>query len=151
MLEFWYNVTFTPTCWIWNGSYDGRGYGRYRIGAKYYRSHRIAYEFVYGTIGTNKLYVCHKCDVRGCVRPGHLFLGTPKDNVRDCMAKNRFKPGHLSGSEHPRTHLTDADILSIRLEYALGNITQTELAKLYGVAQTTISAIIRNINWKGIT
>jgi len=37
--------------------------------------------------------VLHRCDVKLCVRPGHLFAGTQADNVRDMIAKGRQATG----------------------------------------------------------
>lgn len=40
-------------------------------------------------------YVCHRCDVYGCVKADHLFWGTSSDNARDCVLKGR----HVSGAQ----------------------------------------------------
>jgi hypothetical protein len=34
-------------------------------------------------------YACHRCDVRKCYALDHLFWGTPSDNMRDCLLKQR--------------------------------------------------------------
>src|SRR6516225_4211550 len=80
-------------CWIFNGSKRRGGYGQFAIRRnahiKHYTAHRFAWEIYKGDIPSD-VCVLHKCDVRECVNPTHLFLGTRADNNRDCIAKGRW-------------------------------------------------------------
>lgn len=71
-------------CWLWQRSFFFNGYGRFGD----HRAHRVAWEFVNGKI-SDGLLVLHKCDVRSCVNPSHLFLGTQMDNMHDMIEKGR--------------------------------------------------------------
>jgi hypothetical protein len=81
-------------CWLWTGGINTWGYGvLHRRGAhESISAHRAAWELHRGPI-PNGLFVLHKCDTRMCVNPDHLFLGTQRDNIHDCMAKGRNKRG----------------------------------------------------------
>lgn len=74
-------------CWLWTAS-TAKGYGQIRIGGKSTSTHRAAYEAFKGPIPTG-LHVCHRCDTPICINPDHLFLGTPRDNAQDKVAKGR--------------------------------------------------------------
>jgi hypothetical protein len=74
-------------CWYWIGSRDSGGYGI--IGPR--KAHRESYELFHGKIPIG-MHVLHKCDIRSCINPDHLFLGTQLDNMRDCKRKGRIKP-----------------------------------------------------------
>ena len=82
------------SCWPWTGSVCSDGYGTIgttgegREGSKIVGTHRVAYESVHGAIPSG-MCVCHRCDNPRCCNPAHLFLGTQRDNVYDCIAKGR--------------------------------------------------------------
>lgn len=86
-------------CWLWTGYVGRNGYGEIGISQKTMRAHRVAYEELIGPIPQG-LYLCHKCDVRSCVNPAHLFPATQLENIRDCIAKGRS--AKMAGIPRPR-------------------------------------------------
>lgn len=75
-------------CWEWQGFCNYKGYGMNSFRGKNRHLHRLMYQAVKGPIPP-KHFVCHRCDVRHCCNPDHLFIGTAADNNRDCGNKGR--------------------------------------------------------------
>lgn len=92
--EFHKRYTKTDTCWLWNLSISAGGYGVFRIPGtkKCSTAHRVSYLIHKGPIPEG-LLICHKCDVRHCVNPDHLFAGSAKRNMQDMVNKGRNKGG----------------------------------------------------------
>lgn len=140
MKSFWSKVTKTHTCWLWTGANNGKGYGRLYVGGKFVYPHRYSFKLHIGDIPTGML-VCHSCDVRNCVNPDHLFLGTSKDNTQDMISKGRLRSA---------TKLSEHDVMRIRDLYASGTYSQAKLAQEYRCNQSQISRIVTSKRRKNV-
>ncbi len=96
------------------------------------------------------MLVLHHCDNPPCVRPSHLWLGTPLDNMRDMIGKDRarhpFRYGLRTWSK-----LTPTEVREIRMAYAAGGMTQQALATQYKVSRRLIGGIVRGKRWTSVT
>lgn len=132
--------------WMWNGNLDSHGYGQLKIGGKTLLAHRVSYQIHNGEIPEG-LHVLHDCDIRNCVNPEHLHLGTNADNVRERM--ERGKSTAHRGEEHGRAKLTAKQVQDIRARFNNGE-TQLSLGREYGVNQTHISRIVNKVEWRHV-
>ena len=139
-------------CWEWTGALYKSGYGFMGVGNKSGKrttegAHRVSYKIHTGKIPIG-FYICHHCDNKTCVRPSHLFLGTPKENSKDRDLKFRGKPGYVPGEKNGMSKLSENDVLKIR---SIGKkLKQKEIALQFNVTQTLIGMILRRKIWKNI-
>lgn len=132
-------------CLLWTGSSDYKGYGSLRIKGKLVKAHRFAWARKNGPIPNGKL-VLHRCDNPSCVNADHLFIGTHTDNVRDMDNKGRRVNGQLKGELCHAAKLSEDDIVAIRNDTR----RQVDVAKNYGISQTTVSKIQLKQTWRHV-
>jgi hypothetical protein len=130
-------------CWLWTGGRGVKGHGRFWDGKTEVAAAHFSYELEYGLMPPDKPFACHKCDNPPCVRPSHLFAGSPDDNMKDMIQKGRS----LFGDKNPRAILTQDTAAEIRKMYATGEFFYRELAKTFGVSITTICFVIKKYAW----
>lgn len=133
-------------CWLWTGAVQPEtGYGALNRVGGVVGAHRLSWELHRGPIPYG-LHVLHKCDIRSCVNPDHLFLGTNKDNIDDMKRKGRDRHRGPQGEAHPRAKLTVTDVLAIRADKR----GPTEIARELSVSTATIEAIRSRRNWRHV-
>lgn len=137
-------------CWLWTGTVNGGGYGS----IEYHRplingAHRASWYLHHGVLSPD-LHVCHKCDVRRCVRPDHLFLGTCADNSRDCVAKGRHSGGAKPGIRYYKVKLTEQQVREIKRAISSGE-QQKDIAERLSLSRATISDINCGRTWSDVS
>lgn len=150
--RFWLKVDRSNPdgCWLWIAAVDGKGYGllaektpgskRVRV----HKAHRYSWELVHGPI-FGGLFVLHRCDTPECVNPDHLFLGTHADNMRDMVAKGRWKGGRKRGPNYrprrryPRTNAQPTPELLQELArlFRVERVGFFEIGKRLGISRVT--------------
>jgi hypothetical protein len=143
------NISITGGCWVWNAGHSSAGYGKVRWRNRVMGAHRAAWEIFQGPIPTG-LLVLHRCDNPPCVNPGHLFLGTQGDNVRDCAHKGRFYGRTHSpqrGEQNNAAKLTAEKVREIRSLYSAGGVIFRELGLKYGVTCSGIECVVNRKTW----
>jgi Autographiviridae endonuclease len=132
-------------CWLWQGEVRPDGYGLVSLDGRELRAHRAAWILFRGEIAPG-VVVCHKCDVRACVNPEHLFLGTPADNAQDMLNKGRSPRGE---SNH-NAKLTAEQVSRIKAMLAEDRLYISEIAREFGVTASTIRGIKQGKSWRGV-
>lgn len=91
----------------------------------------------------------HKCDVRRCVRPDHLFEGTRADNNKDTSSKGRIRGGQPGGAAHPRAVLTEEIVTRIWYLRRFG-LSPGKIGRILGLNRSTVKNVIYGGYWSHV-
>lgn len=136
-------VEKSATCWLYTGPRDLGGYARIQVTEGQRTGvHRLAWEQANGRPVPPGMEVCHRCDVRHCVNPDHLFLGTPAENSQDMVAKGR----QCLGTKNTAAKLTPDQVRDIRSRVAFRGYKKA-LSAEFGVSPSLIKQVRAGRVW----
>ena len=131
-------------CWeCISHSVDTNGYPVATVNHLQDRIYRHVFRRFKGSIPDGYV-IRHTCDNRLCINPGHLLIGTQKDNVSYRFKRDRSAKGEDNG----RSKLTESEVVAILKDTVTPKM---KLAKKYNVDAKVIRDIKNGITWKSVT
>lgn len=145
-------------CWLWSAARSGAGYGVIELSHQgvywAFGAHRASWLLTGRDIPWG-LCILHRCDVRPCVNPAHLFIGTLGDNNRDTVAKGRFRSGAalrpecLPRGERHHNAIMTAELVR-QLRQLAGTASHRALAGRFGISPSTVGQILSGETWREV-
>lgn len=129
-------------CWIWQKS-TKLGYGITFLNGRHEQAHRASWKVFVGEIESGK-QINHKCHVRNCINPSHLYIGDQVENMRDMKEAGREKKAF--GERNGMAILTAEKVMLIRTS----KFTRKELAAMFDCSLSLISAVKNNKIWRHV-
>ncbi len=132
ILRFMARIIRTESgCWIHCGSRGSHGYSQFGHGSRQWGglAHRFSWMAANGPI-PDGMFVLHSCNVKTCVNPEHLRVGTNAENMDDVAR----------GGYHPMRKLSSAQVRSIRDALSAGS-SMEQISKRFGVDAKTVANI----------
>lgn len=146
MDRFWKKVQSDESgCWEWSGAKTNDGYGKITVNGEKWLAHRYSWKLHFDEHPKENC-VLHTCDNPSCVHPGHLFLGTQKDNALGCSGKGR-RP---LGSQRPTSKMTEEDVIALRFSRAISGMSYRKMAKITGYSPTAIRCAVIGETWRHV-
>lgn len=139
--RYWSHVDRTGECWLWTAGRSKGGYGVFHAQKMSFNAHRVGYLLQFG-VWPGAADVCHRCDTPACQRGDHLFLGDAAVNAQDMSAKGRWRN---------QSRLTPNDVRQIRALCLSGLMSQSAIAKQFGIHQPAVSDIMTGRRWSRVS
>lgn len=138
------------SCWLWTGTGRGNGYGCIKVDGMLMDTHVVAWRLVNNGIAVPEgRLIAHRCDVRLCVRPEHLFLASWSENMLDAKDKGRLTDSWSHGEKSPNAVLTDEIVRTARRMSDEG-WSGREIADELSVSYDAIKGALSGKNWKHV-
>lgn len=145
-------VVMPSGCWVCTSHYLNKcdGYPMIRISGK---KQKIARVILAMRMGMKSLpagaCALHTCDCPQCIRPDHLFVGTQRDNVQDCIRKGRLH--RARGEKQGASKLKKSEVLKMREKWdktveRYGMLRK--LAREFGVHPSTAASVVYCRSWR---
>lgn len=152
-VRFWSHVAIGSdnSCWLWRSTKSKTGYGVIRVGSltdgtrRNVLAHRFICELAYSKQLLPGWQALHKCDVKGCVNPQHLYVGTHQQNMTDAKERHLMRTSPRPGASNPNAKLQLSEAQAIKSSNERSSI----LANRYGVSRTHIWHIKTGKSWGG--
>jgi len=110
--------------------------------------HRLVAEAFLGLQPSPDHEVNHKNGIRDDNRVENLEWVTRSQNLKHAYRTLGVEPRNLRGEDIGNSRLTYQEVRQLRRLYMSGEYTQAELARRFGVSQSTVSRTIRGETWK---
>lgn len=144
-------------CHEWQGPKTKDGYGQFGSDhAKWISGSKLVHRAVVALTTDFKFtsrdqQVMHGCHNRACCNPGHLSVGTAKENIRQAWERGSYANwlANQTGEKNHNAKLKEADVRVIRQRVAAG-ATQASLAREFGVSPRTISVTVARQSWQHV-
>lgn len=149
-VRFWFKVDRQgdDECWEWKAQPSQR-YGSFPVTrngvSRNMRPHRVSYEMENGEI-PDGMQVLHRCDNPRCVNPRHLFLGTPRENTDDKVAKGRQNKGEKVCTAVINEHI----VREIRSRAEAG-MKVFEIARDLDLTHAIVWHVVKRKTWKHVS
>lgn len=152
-------------CWVWSRQKNTESYGLFIVKrdnrSRTAMAHRVAWSLANEQPVPPGLYICHLCHTPPCVRPDHLYAGTPKENTRDRIARGinfagdrnpsrRYPERLMRGENVAGARLTEEAIMVILAAHHAG-VPIRLLARVFDVKPKTVKQATRGDTWRHVS